>query len=67
MPSLALSPGTEDELITSPYSSVLALLVDPAAAVANLERLKNLGMAGPLGFYESIDFSRAEPEALRAW
>ena len=34
-------------------------MVDPAAANANLERLKDLGLAGPMGFYESIDFSRA--------
>ncbi|MDP9053607.1 MAG: hypothetical protein M3N93_04805, partial [Acidobacteriota bacterium] len=58
VPALALNPGTEDELVVSPYSSVLALQVDPGAAANNLERLKNLGMAGPMGFYESIDFSR---------
>ena len=34
------------------------LLVDPAAATDNLERLKSLGLAGPMGFYESIDFTR---------
>ena len=58
MPALALNPGTEDELVVSPYSSVLALQLDPGAATGNLERLKDLGMAGPMGFYESIDFSR---------
>ena len=57
VPSLALNPTTEDEMVVSPYSSVLAMQVDPGAATANLERLKNLGLAGPMGFYESIDFS----------
>jgi cyclic beta-1,2-glucan synthetase len=58
VPSLALNPTTEDEMVVSPYSSVLAMQVDPGAATANLERLKHLGLAGPMGFYESIDFSR---------
>ena len=58
VPALALNPGTEDELVVSPYSTVLALMVDPGAAANNLERLRNLGMSGPMGFYESIDFSR---------
>jgi cyclic beta-1,2-glucan synthetase len=58
VPSLALNPSTENERVVSPYSSVLALQVDPGAASDNLERLKRLGMAGPMGFYEAIDFSR---------
>lgn len=58
VPALALNPTTEDEMVVSPYSSVLAMQLDPGAATANLERLKNLGMAGPMGFYEAIDFSR---------
>jgi cyclic beta-1,2-glucan synthetase len=58
VPSLALNPTTEEERVVSPYSSMLALQVDPAAATENLERLKNLGLAGPMGLYESIDFSR---------
>lgn len=58
VPSLALNPAMQDRLVVSPYSSMLALLVNPAAAVSNLERLKFLDLEGPMGFYESIDFSR---------
>jgi cyclic beta-1,2-glucan synthetase len=58
VPALSLNPTTENEMVVSPYSSVLAMQLDPAAATSNLERLKNLGMAGPMGFYEAIDFSR---------
>jgi cyclic beta-1,2-glucan synthetase len=58
VPTLSLNPTTEDEMVVSPYSSALAMQLDPAAATENLERLKNLGMAGPMGFYEAIDFSR---------
>ena len=66
VPALALNPGLEDRLVVSPYSTALSLLVDPAAAVDNLARLKHQGMEGPMGFYESIDFSRESTEGGRA-
>jgi cyclic beta-1,2-glucan synthetase len=62
VPALALNPGTEEEPVVSPYSSVLAMMIDPAAATDNLERLQGLGLAGPMGFYEAIDFSRENRE-----
>ena len=65
VPLLALNPGTEEELVVSPYSSVLAMMIDPAAAVENLQRLQDLGMAGPMGFYEAIDFSRENRKGER--
>ena len=58
VPNLALKPGLEDDLVVSPYSSMLALTVDPAAALDNLRRLAAFDLDGPMGFYESIDFSR---------
>jgi len=60
VPQLALKPGLETEgLVISPYSTMLALPVEPAAAVGNLKHLEELGMLGPMGFYEAIDFTRA--------
>ncbi|HTB12900.1 MAG TPA: glucoamylase family protein [Bryobacteraceae bacterium] len=58
VPNLALKPGLEDDLVVSPYSSMLALLVDSEAALDNLRRLVTFDLDGPMGFYESIDFSR---------
>ena len=58
VPALALNPGLDDQLVVAPYASALALLVNPADAVRNLERLHGMGLAGPMGFYESIDFTR---------
>ena len=58
VPALALNPGMDDDLVVAPYASMLALTVDPGAAIENLRRLEDLGLEGPLGFYESIDFSR---------
>jgi cyclic beta-1,2-glucan synthetase len=58
VPALALNPSLEDELVVAPYATILALPLAPAAATANLERLKSMGMVGPMGFYEAIDFTR---------
>jgi cyclic beta-1,2-glucan synthetase len=57
VPNLALNPGLKDDLVVAPYATMLALLIDPAAAVENLKRLRGSGFDGPMGPYESIDFS----------
>ena len=55
--ALALKRGQDAEYVVSPYSSFLALCVDPQAAVRNLRRLEKLGMRGPYGFYEALDLT----------
>ena len=57
--ALALRRGMDRELVVSPYSSFLALCVEPRAAVRNLRRLEALGLRGPYGFREAIDFTPA--------
>ncbi len=60
VPQLALKPGLEDEgPVISPYSTLLALPLQPGAALENMRRLEELQMVGPMGFYEAIDFTRA--------
>ncbi len=60
VPQLALKPGLEEEgLVISPYSTMLALPVQPAAALENLKHLEEFGLLGPMGLYEAIDFTRA--------
>ena len=54
---LALKRGQDRELVISPYSSFLALAVEPAAACRNLHRLEQAGAAGRFGFIEAIDFT----------
>jgi cyclic beta-1,2-glucan synthetase len=58
VPALALDPGMEGDLVIAPYASVLALQVDAPAASANMLRLDRMGLMGPDGFYEAIDFTR---------
>ena len=57
VPRLALRRTPTDERVLAPYASALALLVSPAAAVANLRALETLGARRAFGFIDAIDFS----------
>jgi hypothetical protein len=55
--------------VVSPYSTFLALSVDPDESLYNLRRMESAGWVGPFGFYEAADFiaSRRSPELVREW
>ncbi|MBR1456619.1 MAG: hypothetical protein IJ594_05610, partial [Oscillospiraceae bacterium] len=57
--ALALKRGQDADLVVSPYSSFLALAVEPQSAVRNLRRLERLGTVGRFGFIEALDFTPA--------
>ena len=57
VPGLGLKRGLGDELVVSPYSTALAVLVDPARSARNLRKLAGIGMLGDLGYFESIDYT----------
>ena len=59
VPGLGLKRGLSDDVVIAPYASVMALMVAPAAACANLERLAAEGRQGRYGFYEAIDYTPA--------
>jgi cyclic beta-1,2-glucan glucanotransferase len=46
-------------VVVAPYASMLALMLEPAEATANLQKLAELGCVGRHGFYESVDYSTA--------
>ncbi|MBO5556551.1 MAG: hypothetical protein J5927_05150, partial [Oscillospiraceae bacterium] len=55
--ALALKRGQVTELVVSPYSSFLALAIDPSGALRNLRRLERFGARGRFGFWEALDFT----------
>jgi len=59
VPGLGLKRGLGDDAVIAPYATVLALMVAPQAACANLERLVTIGMEGRYGFFEAIDYTPA--------
>jgi hypothetical protein len=57
LPSLAISQSDRDELVISPYSAFLALLVDAQNAAKNIREMKSRGWVGAYGFYDAADFT----------
>jgi cyclic beta-1,2-glucan synthetase len=57
VPGLGLKRGLAAELVVAPYATVMALMVDPRAACANLKRLADAGLAATFGYYEAIDYT----------
>ncbi len=66
VPGLGLKRGLEEDLVVSPYSSVLALAVKAKSAIKNLKKMaekNHLNLMGPYGYYESMDFTRQRSPA----
>ena len=55
--ALALRRGQDEDLVVSPYSSFLALAIDPEGSIRNLRRLEAFGALGRFGFIEALDFT----------
>jgi cellobiose phosphorylase len=61
VPWLGLKRGLVEDAVASPYSTFLALLVNPVEALKNIKFLKSEGLEGNYGFYEAGDYT---PERL---
>ena len=57
VPGLGLRRGLVTDLVVAPYATALASQVSPSAAVENFDRLAAVGLEGPYGFYEAIDYN----------
>ena len=73
VPAVAINAENAGKLVVSPYSTFLALTVDPQGAAENLRRMEQTGMLGDYGFYEACDFraddtgGRSYGEIIRCW
>ena len=57
VPGLGLKRGLGDDLVIAPYASMLALMVAPESACANLQKLAAAGFEGKFGLFEAIDYT----------
>jgi cyclic beta-1,2-glucan synthetase len=57
VPQLGFKRSLSDDLVISPYASLLALSLRPEEVLGNLSRLDELGMIGRYGLYEAIDYT----------
>jgi hypothetical protein len=75
VPPIALKNPEGPRLVISPYSSWLALMVDPEATLSNASRMASLGWDSIYGFYEAADYGPRKsrwarwqkPEIVRMW
>ena len=57
VPGTGFKRGLNEDLVISPYSTIMALMVNPAEAYENLQTLKQNGFEGKFGFFEAIDYT----------
>lgn len=57
VPWLGLKRGLVEDAVTSPYSTFMALMVNPVEAYQNIKLLKAEGLEGPYGYYEAADYT----------
>ncbi|MBI3346456.1 MAG: carbohydrate-binding protein [Burkholderiales bacterium] len=62
--ALALRDTPPEEIVIAPYATLMATMVMPRAAVANLRLLQALGARHDTGFMEALDYTASRlPEA----
>ncbi|MDU2680407.1 MULTISPECIES: GH36-type glycosyl hydrolase domain-containing protein [Clostridium] len=57
VPGIGLKRGLEQEIVVSPYSSIMTLPYDTKGSIENLRRLYDNKAYGRYGFIEAIDYS----------
>jgi cyclic beta-1,2-glucan synthetase len=74
VPQIAIHKVETDGPVVSPYSTFLALPIDPSAALLNLRKMKPSRSLGAYGFYEALDFNPSRRrsrfhrfELVRCW
>ena len=68
VPGLGLKRGLKDDLVISPYSTFLAIVVSAGTAIKNIKRLIQDELLTDFGFYEAVDYTknRLPPQQSRA-
>ncbi|MBB6217860.1 cellobiose phosphorylase [Anaerosolibacter carboniphilus] len=57
VPDLGLKRGLIDDMVVSPYSTILALPFDAKGVIENLKKLLADGLEGDYGLYEAVDYT----------
>jgi cyclic beta-1,2-glucan synthetase len=69
IPQIALKWDAVAGPVISPYSTCLALGIDPIEALKNLKRMAKMGWTGAYGFYEAADYQESlkTPKLVKEW
>ena len=60
VPDLALKRGLAKDVVVAPYATLLAMHVEPHAALRNATALEELGALGAYGFCDALDWTRPD-------
>ena len=64
VPRLALRRTPASDKVVAPYATLLATMLSPKPAIANLRRMELLNARGEYGFMDAIDFTEARQPHL---
>ncbi len=67
VPGTGFKRGLGEDLVVSPYSTMMALMVEPEHAYDNLQVLKEAGFEGKFGFYEAIDYTTSRLQRRKTY
>ncbi len=67
VPGLGLKRGLNEDAVVAPYATALAAMIEPRAALENLQALSRLGARGRYGWYEAIDFTPLRVPEGKKW
>jgi cyclic beta-1,2-glucan synthetase len=55
IPGLGFKRDLEEDLVVTPYASILAVSIRPRTVVENVAKLQAMGMVGTYGLFEALD------------
>lgn len=58
VPELGYKRELHEDLVVTPYASLLGLLLQPHKVMENMAHLEQLNMLGRFGFYEALDYTK---------
>ena len=67
VPGTGLKRGLGEDLVISPYATMMALMVEPEQAYNNLQTLKAAGFEGKFGFFEAIDYTSSRLQRKQSY
>ncbi|MGN0145155.1 MAG: GH36-type glycosyl hydrolase domain-containing protein, partial [Clostridium sp.] len=62
VPGLGLKRGLEDEIVISPYSTIISIPFCGKRAIENLVKIQGGGTLGRYGFIEAVDYTKARED-----
>ena len=66
VPNLGYKRDLPDDLVITPYASLIGLGLQPQAVLENMAQLERLNLLGRFGYYEALDYTEARLPAGQA-